>query len=405
MRKRVNLVLAAVFCISVLLVCAMTLITSGRNFAYGFFKSYTDQLPRDPDVFDNVKARIYKLEYNAENRLWGRDPLRHLSARTQMLPGKELINIAGYDMVKLNSGGYYNVVSDPYDEKTVREFIDFGEKLKEEGRGVLLVYCHTALYEDGLLSPGAEEYDSNNEYADRLIDEFSSRGVTVVDSRESYRQSGLTLDEAVNRSDVHWTHRLALCTAHDALEAMNGRLGYKDIDAEKLDMENFPLDEYYPKRLSGEFARRVGDSLVEADDVYVLWPDYETHIAYEVPDRENSYKEGSFREAAICEENLEPDRGKTYSSNAYYIYGHYLDLTHTHNEGAGNDLTLLVFKDSYGAPLSIFLGLGARDVYAVDTRSYKDKTMQDWVDEYDPDIVIFAYCEQTFRKIDTVIED
>ena len=50
MKKKVNRVLAALFCLCVLTVCIMTLITSGRNFAYGFFKSYTDQLPKDPDI-------------------------------------------------------------------------------------------------------------------------------------------------------------------------------------------------------------------------------------------------------------------------------------------------------------------------------------------------------------------
>ena len=403
MRSKVNRVLAVLFCAAILLVGGMTLVKSGRNFAYGFFKSYTDQLPTDPDLFDNVSARIYKLNYNAENRLWGRDTLRHISARAQMLPGKELINIAGYDMVRLNSGGYYNVVSEAYDPDYALGFIDFAKRLKaERDIDTVFVYCHTALYEDGLLPGDVDVYDSNSEYADLLTEEFRQNGITVVDSRESYARSGLTLDEAVNKSDVHWSHRLALCTAHDALRAIRETLGYP-VDASRLDINNFET-EYYPKRLSGEFAKRVGDSLVEADDVTVLYPAYDTHIRYEVQGDTGKTKEGSFREAAINYANLVPDPGKSYSSNAYYIYGHYLEQTHTVNYDADNDLKILIFKDSYGAPLTIFMGLGARDVYAVDTRS-SNKTIQDWVDEIQPDIVMLAYCEQTFRRIETVIED
>ena len=403
MRSRVNRVLAAVFCAAIVLVGCMTLIKSGRNFAYGFFKSYTDQLPKDPDIFDNASARIYKLNYNAEYRLWGRDTLRHISARMQMLPGKELINIADYDMVKLTSGGYYNVVSAPYEPDYAQEFIDFARKIKDEQNiDTIFVYCHTALYEEGLLPGDTDAYDSNNEYADRLISEFRSSGIPVVDSRESYRKSGLTIDEAVNKSDVHWTHRLALYTAHDALEAMNEWFGYP-VDATRLDINNFTA-EYYPKRLSGEFAKRVGDDLVEADDVYVLYPAYDMHVLYEVEGNESKTKEGSFREAAINYDSLTPDNGKTYSSNAYYIYGHYLEQTHTVNYSADNNIRILIFKDSFGAPLSILMGLGFRDVYAVDTRN-SNKTIQDWVDEIQPDVVMLAYCEQTFRKIQTVIAD
>ncbi len=402
MKKKADLALAVLFCAAILLVGCMTLVKSGRNFAYGFFKSYTDQLPKEPDVFDNVSARIYKLNYNAENRLWGRTALRHISARAQMLPGKELINIAGYDMVKLTSGGYYNVVSEPYDPEYAQEFVEFAKRMKaERDIGTVFVYCHTALYEDGLLPGDVDTYDSNNDYADRLVNEFRSNGIAVVDSRDSYRVSGLTIDEAVNKSDVHWSHRLALYTAHDALKALR-ELGY-DTDESRLDIANFSWDPY-PGRLSGEFAKRVGDSLVAPDDVYVLYPSYETHILYEVAGDPDKTKEGTFREAAINYNNLILDPGKSYSSNAYYIYGHYLEQTHTVNETADNDLKILIFKDSFGAPLSILMGLGAKEVYAVDTRN-SNKTIQDWVDEIQPDVVMLAYCEQTFRKIETVIAD
>ena len=62
MKNKVNRVLAAIFCIAILTVCVMTLLTSGRNFAYGFFKSYTDQLPKDPDVFDNGMPQDFTSE-------------------------------------------------------------------------------------------------------------------------------------------------------------------------------------------------------------------------------------------------------------------------------------------------------------------------------------------------------
>ena len=72
MRKQVNRALAILFVGFICLVMVLTLAKYGRNYAYGFFKSYTDQLKADNDIFDRMSARVYKLNYNAEKRLWGR---------------------------------------------------------------------------------------------------------------------------------------------------------------------------------------------------------------------------------------------------------------------------------------------------------------------------------------------
>ncbi|MBQ3668383.1 MAG: hypothetical protein II920_04055, partial [Clostridia bacterium] len=291
MKSKVNKILALLFCAGVMLVCVMTLITSGRNFAYGFFKSYTDQLDENSDVFDNISARIYKLNYNAEYRLWGRDELRHLSALSQMLPGRELVNVADYDMVKLTNGSYYNVSNGAYDGVLPGEYIVFAGDIKEKyGAETMLVYCHCGLYEDGLMPGDSDTYDNNNEYADMIIADFEKAGIPVTDSRESYRSSGLTIQQAINKSDVHWTHLMALYTAFDAAKTLRDA-GF-DVDPETLDPANFDYD-LYPKLLSGEFARRVGERYVECDDVYVLYPKYETHFMYEELGAPESQKTGS----------------------------------------------------------------------------------------------------------------
>ena len=98
----------------------------------------------------------------------------------------------------------------------------------------------------------------------------------------------------------------------------------------------------------------------------------------------------------INEENLERDPDTGYSEKAYYIYSTYLAQTHIHNED-GEPLTVLVFKDSYGTPLGAFLSLTVRDTYAVDLRSTR-LTMEECVAKVNPDVVIFAYSQQTLRE-------
>ena len=174
---------------------------------------------------------------------------------------------------------------------------------------------------------------------------------------------------------------------------MNEALGLS-LDEEKLNVENF--DEIvYERLLMGEYGRRIGFENVTPDDVHELWPKYDTHMLYEELN-DDVRREGTFREAVINEENLERDPDTGYSEKAYYIYSTYLAQTHIHNDD-GAPLTVLVFKDSYGTPLGAFLSLTVRDTYAVDLRSTR-LTMEECVAKVNPDVVIFAYSQQTLRE-------
>ena len=401
MRKRITIALTAVFLAFVLAITCATLIKSGRNFAYGFFKSYTDYLPEDPDVFDNVSARIRKLDYNAENRLFGKKAFNHAYAALQMGLGKQVISVNGSDMVRLTGGGWYNLFSGEITAKKAEEVVDFAHKAEEIcGAKTVFAYCHCALFEDGLLPGDTALLDNNTEFADAVLQTLREGGVPVLDSRDSYLTSGLTIDEAANKSDVHWSHRMALAATRDTVRLMNSEFGF-DMDDTALDSTRF-TDETYENLLAGVYAERLGYRSEMFDDVHLLYPSYETHITYEELNEDMVRREGSFREAMVTEKNLEKNKGKDYSTNAYYIYGHYLAQTHTHNEDAA-DLTVLVFKDSYGTPMSAYLALAAKDVYAVDLRSTKESEFE-WLERVQPDVVVFAYSQQMLRDFEYVID-
>lgn len=393
MRKQINRILTAVLLLAIAVIFIGTMVQYGRNYAYGFFVSYKDLMPRNATVFDNISARIAKLSENVTSRLFLRNPIRQLNAAFQLTAGMKIISIGGNDMVKLKCGAYYGLFTGDFTTDKMEELATFAEKLKaEKGIDTVFSYCHSGLYEDGQLPAGMKTLDNNLECADALLSGFRSRGVVVSDSRDAYRASGLTMDEAINKSDVHWSHKMALAAARQTVLTMNEQLGLS-LDADRLDIQNF--DEIvYERLLMGEYGRRIGFNNVTPDDVHMLWPKYDTHMLYEELNSDVR-REGSFREAVINEDNLARDPDSGYSEKAYYIYSTYLAQTHIHNED-GAPLTALVFKDSYGTPLGAFLGLTIRDVYAVDLRS-TSLTMEECVDKVNPDIVIFAYSQQTLR--------
>lgn len=393
MRKQINRILTAALLLAIAVIFIGTMVQYGRKYAYSFFIGYKDSMPRNATVFDNVSARISKLSENVSSQLFLRNPIRQLNAAFQLAAGKKIISIAGNDMVKLRCGAYYGLFTGDFGYDKMEELASFAEKLKaEKGIDTVFAYCHSGLYEDGQLPEGMEELDNNLECADVLLAGFRARGVVVSDSRDAYRASGLTMDEAINKSDVHWSHKMALAAARQTALTMNEQLGLS-LDADRLDIQNF--DEIvYERLLMGEYGRRIGFENVTPDDIHELWPKYDTHMLYEELN-DDVRREGSFREAVINEDNLTRDPDTGYSEKAYYIYSTYLAQTHIHNED-GAPLTVLVFKDSYGTPMGAFLSLTLRDVYAVDLRS-TSLTMEECVDKVNPDLVIFAYSQQTLR--------
>lgn len=401
MKKKVDRALA-VFLAGILAFLFLgTMILYGRNYAYGFFVSYKDKLPENPTLADDIQARVDKLKSNVGSRLIARTFMRESNAKMQMLLGKDIISIGVNNMVKLRCGAYYGLFTGPYSLDEAGRLADFAQNTREKyGIPTLFAYCHSSLYEDGQLPEGMDALDNNLECADALLALFEERGIPVTDSRDAYARAGLTMDEAINKSDIHWTHRMALETAFDAARKLNEAFGL-NLPEDALAYENFNED-VYESLLLGEFGRRIGPEQVTLDDIHALYPAYDTHILYEELNTDVC-REGAFKEAVIQEENLARDPETGYSENAYYIYGHYLAQTHTVNEN-GAPVKILVFKDSYGTPVSAFLGLAAKDVYAVDLRS-TDLSMEEWVDNIRPDAVIFAYSQQMLRKFDYVIAE
>ncbi|MBR5009170.1 MAG: hypothetical protein IKY06_00885 [Clostridia bacterium] len=400
MRSKVNKWLAIVFVVAIIGVMAGTLAVYGRSYAYGFFKSYPDYLPDDPDVFDNISARISKLDFNANKRIVGLDFLRHLSARTQVIPPKVLVDVST-EMAHLSTGGWINVVSEGFTPEKTQDTLNFIHMAEEKyGIPTAVIYCHPALYDEDVQPGDVAVYNQCVPYADKLVEMLRAEGVSVWDSRDTYSGHSVGMDIAANKSDVHWTHLMALYTAYDGAKYISEQSGF-ELDWQKLSPDLFDT-EIHKSLLFGEFARRLGRSMVTLDDVYVLCPKYETFLTYERADSEGtSYREGSFRETVIEPEKLERNK-KGYSESAYYVYGSNLARVHTHNEDAP-DTKILVFKDSFGQPVSMFLGLAARDVYSVDLRS-GDRDMEFYVNYVKPDLIILAYCQQSFRNIEVEIE-
>ena len=155
--------------------------------------------------------------------------------------------------------------------------------------------------------------------------------------------------------------------------------------------------ETYENLFLGEYGQQVGAANSGLDDVVVFTPKYETSLSRTTTEKDWSITEvsGSFGEAVLKREKLEPE-ADGISLRAYAAYGLVEKLEVIENHGDCEDMTILIFRDSYTAPVGSFLSLLAKKVVMVDMRGW-DCTAESFVEEYDPDVILFAYSRQMFE--------
>ena len=334
-------------------------------------------LPDDHTALDLLSARIQSFEATFGSVLWRQDELGKINASAQYALGKNMITTGAANMVTLPTGDLYDIQTPVEIADRLDEIVRFASALDVP---FTYVYEHPTNYGDDKLTGGYAQLDWGEELGDQIVSTLRDAGIDVIDSRAALE--GIPASLLVFRTDQHWTPYAALNVARALTEEMG-------LDASPLDPEAFESETLKQKFL-GKYGQRIGTSLVAPDDYTVYWPRYETEITRTTNlNGRITEANGPFRDSVVKWDVLE---GDGWNIIAYKAYGLTEDYEHFHNEAAP-DVTLLVFKDSYGASVGAFLSLVARDVYLVDMRK-TDREAIEFVEELDPDRVVMAYSRQ-----------
>ncbi len=398
MKKLADRLLALMLILILGFMFVSSVVSYGREYYWAAFVNYKNRLSEDSNVYQNIQARVEELKSAVSSKVFLRDDMRRANAAFQQALGKEMLDIGKHTTLKLDCGAYYNMMSGEYTYDKADELAEFAATVDAP---VLFVYCHCGLFSNDELPDGALALDNNNAGADDLLRRLTDSGVEVLDSRASFARSGISAGEAIFKSDIHWSHRMALETAFDAVARLNALYGF-EISETALAYENFGVEAHENAYL-GEIGTRLGAGNVPYDDIGILLPKYDTHIVYEGTRDTVITREGTFSEAVVERDKLEIDPEYGASVKAYYVYGNYSTRTHTINSEAA-PVKALVFKDSFGTPLASFLSLAFSETYTVDMR-VSDETMYEIVDSVKPDVVIIAYSQQTLRDFAFVLND
>ena len=327
---------------------------------------------------EHTTARIRSFEDKFNEVLWKKDELGYLNSTVQYSMGKDMINTGASSMITLPSGDLYDLPVYVDTSLQSQEIADFLGSLDVP---TMYVFEHATTYGGNEPVGGYAMLDKGTVMSDEIVTALRDAGVNVWDSRDSLADE--PTDMTVWQTDQHWTFYAALCVAQDVARELG-------LDADKLDASLFE-SETYPEKFLGKYGQKVGTRNIAPDDIVVYWPSYDTDISrYTLLNGDETNISGQFRDSVIKWDYLDVDG---WSIEAYKAYGLTEDFEHYHNENAGNDTTILIYKDSYGSPVGAFLSLVAKDVYLVDMRK-QDEYAPYFVEQYDPDVVIVSYSRQ-----------
>lgn len=230
---------------------------------------------------------------------------------------------------------------------------------------------------------------TNYTYAKNALfgEKARSLGIDYVDA--SQWLSGT--DEDFYKTDHHWTTEACFDVAAGICGYLKDNYGI-EIPEAALDRSSYDFTTH-EKAFLGAEGRRTGIWYAGLDDFTEIKPVFDTDFDITISDKDGvrSERHGSFTEA-VMDTSKDVSR-YSFEDSAYYEYwsGDYGRI-HVVNKKNPDAPRVLVFKDSYGVPVTAFLTCAFGSMDIIDIRYYSDdKRIKEIIAEEQPDAVLYVY--------------
>ena len=364
----------------------------GKSLLYSHARKYLATEEDGTRFFPMLQARIQSLQNYLGDSIPLKDELGYLNASLQYAVGKNMVVQGAEQLVSLPGGQIYALTTRQSLADETQEIVDFYHEL--DGRvPFLFAYINPQFYDGSITLP--EKYaavDTSDELADEVLGIVRDAGIPALDSRTFFADCGYTDNDLILKTDMHWTTLAALLATPIYVDEIN-RLSGAHLDASRIALDQFDT-QFYPNLFLGEYGQQVGERNSGLDDITLYLPKYETNLVRHSVNRDGSTEDasGPFAESVIKWDafDTEPDGSNI---RGYVAYGLIEQIEEITNLGDCEDMTLLIFRDSYTAPIGSFLSLLVKNVIMVDMRGV-EKSAMELVDEYNPDMIVFSYSRQ-----------
>ncbi len=292
---------------------------------------------------------------------------------------------AGKDVIKLSNGNLSFAYPDTDEMYWVDKLSIVNEYTKEKGIYMAFAIAPWSISEEAKLPFYVK--DNLGEVRSRFVINSLDKGINIIDL-----QSELTTDPSnwFFRTDHHWT----IDTAFESYKIIANHLD-KELDLNITDKYYNDFNRtMYPNAFLGSYGKRVGKYYAKLDDFEYIYPNFDTN--FDVVNSEwdvmTSHYVGDFRHSIAHEEYLTMGIDDARETSIYYTYTNGgRALVQINNLDPINNKKILILKDSYGEPVFAFLSLVFKEVRAVDVRCWANINLKKYIDDYNPDAVLFLH--------------
>lgn len=299
-----------------------------------------------------------------------------------------LWNVSKYseenDVVELIDGQLTTFNADGDITANILSFKAFSEFCEEQGTNLVYVQSPYKIskYTDVNIS-GVMDFSNQN--ADRFIEGIKDCNVKILDLRDCIYEQGLNHHDLFYVTDHHWKGETGLWASSEVVKFLAKNYSV-ELDDFLLLPENFTYV-VYEKIHMGSCGRALLADNIEADDLTLAYPRYNTSFTYEIPSIE-LYKEGDFS----IMYDMSKVENKNWHANAAYSVYNWADnaITKIHNNQNNNGYKLLIIKDSFVNCVAPFVAITTEDVEILDLRGFSG-SVETYVEQSKPDCVIVMY--------------
>ena len=228
--------------------------------------------------------------------------------------------------------------------------------------------------------PAGDYIDYGNDTLDNFTAMLDDRGIRTVDLRDVIHAEGKTTYDYIYKTDHHWTSEGVLWAVSKMVAAVDETCGIP-VDDSLYDIDNYDMTVYKNKQL-GSCGTRTGQYFAGKDDFTLITPKFDTLLQ-----NEKYGVEGTMPQVMMDVEALATDASAFYTYEA--VNKGKTPNYEVHNPNA-SQLRVLVIGDSMSLSEMPYISLAFSDVYCINS-NYVDTLTEEFLDEYQPDIVISTY--------------
>lgn len=369
----------------------LTVTVNAKDVAKDAYLSLKSSYQSDPSINGILHGCIKGIESGFSSNVFGQDQFINLYGMVQKGFDKEYIIDAdsAYNIIKDNNGKLHFSSFREDNTKAVDEIIEMNKVL--EKNGIKFLYVQTPIkFIKGYTKLNPAIIDYSNENSDKIVYRLIEGGVRTVDLRNLTDKAPIDKYDLFYNTDHHWTIDTSFWAVGQVVNKIN-TLWKLNLDPNGFytNMDNYNKI-VFEKNFLGSQGRRVGKFFGGLDDFSLITPSYDTNYKVTVKKKNKTEVfEGDFKKAIIRDEILDD---KDVFTNRYVSYfgADYPEVIIENNTNM-NGKKILIVKDSFGIPFSAFMSSMAGETRMLDTRYYKEKTVQEYALEYKPDIVLYVY--------------